>query len=151
MRSDAGRVGHHQRASTGLAVETPGDGLARGRASSTRSQCGLLEEESVYRYVGGWDKTSECLNETEIKTYRHRRSRPLTDAGLQAHVFRHVRKKPMGGYRRITGELIGLDYQLGASTIWAMLRRAGIDPNAHRHDRSWLVSLGAQARHRHRV
>src|SRR5450631_1311170 len=80
-------------------------------------------------------------------TYPHRRGRPLTDAGLQALVVRLARENPTWGYRRIAGELVGLGYQLGASTVWAMLRRAGIDPSPRRYGQSWRAFLRAQARH----
>jgi putative transposase len=33
-----------------------------------------------------------------------------------------------GGYRRIHGELAGLGYRIVASTVWSILKRAGIDP-----------------------
>jgi Integrase core domain len=36
------------------------------------------------------------------------------------------------GYRRIHGELAGLGYQLAPSTVWSILKRAGIDPAPRR-------------------
>ena len=39
----------------------------------------------------------------------------------------------LGGYRRIHGELAGLGYRIGASTVWKVLRAAGIDPSPSNH------------------
>jgi hypothetical protein len=39
------------------------------------------------------------------------------------------------GYRRIHGELAGLGYQLAPSTVWSILKRAGIDPAPRREGR----------------
>jgi hypothetical protein len=52
---------------------------------------------------------------------------------------------PTWGYRRIHGELAGLGYQIGASTIWKILRGAGIDPSTRRSGPSWTEFLRAQA------
>jgi hypothetical protein len=38
------------------------------------------------------------------------------------------RREPGLGYRRIAGELAGMGRQVGASTVWTILQRAGIDP-----------------------
>ena len=50
------------------------------------------------------------------------------------------------GYRRIHGELAGLGYQIGASTVWSILRRAGIVPARRRDGPRWRQFLRAQAR-----
>ncbi|HYZ35939.1 MAG TPA: hypothetical protein VE673_04325 [Pseudonocardiaceae bacterium] len=50
------------------------------------------------------------------------------------------------GYRRIDGELAGLGYQIGASTVWSILKRAGIDPAPRRDRPSWRQFLRVQAR-----
>jgi hypothetical protein len=50
------------------------------------------------------------------------------------------------GYRRIHGELAGLGYQIAASTVWAILKRAGIDPAPRRDGPSWRQFLRVQAR-----
>jgi putative transposase len=36
--------------------------------------------------------------------------------------------EPTWGYRRIHGELCRLGYKVGASTVWSILQRAGVDP-----------------------
>ena len=53
---------------------------------------------------------------------------------------------PSWGYRRIHGELAGLGYQIAASTVWSILKRAGIDPAPRRDGPSWRQFLRVQAR-----
>ena len=53
--------------------------------------------------------------------------------------------EPELGHRRIHGELAGLGYQLAASTVWAILHRAGVDPAPRRDGPSWRQFLTAQA------
>ena len=52
---------------------------------------------------------------------------------------------PTWGYRRIHGELAGLGYQIGASTVWKILDGVGIDPAPRRAGPSWTEFLRAQA------
>ena len=47
--------------------------------------------------------------------------RPAIPAGLRALVLRLARGEPHLGYRRIHGAAIGLDYRIGASTVWTIL------------------------------
>jgi transposase InsO family protein len=42
------------------------------------------------------------------------------------------RGEPGWGYRRIAGELASLGSKVGASTVWAILKHAGIDPSPRR-------------------
>ena len=60
--------------------------------------------------------------------------------------MRIASENPTWGYRRIHGELIGLGYTVAASTVWKILKHAGIDP-AVRRGQSWRDFLRAQARH----
>ncbi|MGO4428679.1 hypothetical protein AB4Z54_60600, partial [Streptomyces sp. MCAF7] len=55
------------------------------------------------------------------------------------------RDNPEWGHRRSHGELIGLGRNIAASTVWSILKAAGIDPSPQRTDRSRPVSLTAQA------
>jgi putative transposase len=49
------------------------------------------------------------------------------------------------GYRRIRGKLTRLEIRLAASTVWAILKRAGIEPAPRRATESWGAFLRAQA------
>jgi putative transposase len=79
-------------------------------------------------------------------TYPHRRGRPGVALELRGLVLRLARENPSWGYRRIHGELCRLGYKLGASTVWAILHRAGVDPAPIRAAVSWRQFLRAQAK-----
>ena len=74
-----------------------------------------------------------------------RPGRPAIPAGLRALIVRLATENPTWGYRRIHGELAGLGYQIGASTVWTILHTAGIDPAPRRAGPSWTEFLQAQA------
>jgi len=79
-------------------------------------------------------------------TYPHRRpGRPPTPAKVRELVTRMARENPSWGYRRIQGELVGLGIKLAASTVWTILREAGIEPAPKRLETSWSGFLRQQA------
>jgi len=70
-------------------------------------------------------------------TYPHRPGRPSTAVETRQTVARLARENPTWGYRRIHGELAQLGITIAASTVWAILKRAGIDPAPGRTSESW--------------
>jgi putative transposase len=54
-------------------------------------------------------------------------------------------ENPTWGYRRIHGELTRLGYAIAPSTVWLLLKRAGIDPAPRRVGLTWRQFLAAQA------
>jgi hypothetical protein len=62
-------------------------------------------------------------------TYPRRQpGRPPVPQPVRALVLQMAQENPTWGYRRIHGELVGLGHQLAASTVWKILKAAGIDP-----------------------
>jgi putative transposase len=53
--------------------------------------------------------------------------------------------QPVLGYRHIHGELLQLGYRVAPSTVWLLLKRAGIDPAPRRAELTWRQFLSAQA------
>jgi putative transposase len=79
-------------------------------------------------------------------TYSHRRGRPGVAAEIRALVLRLARENPTWGYRRVQGELCRLGYRIGASTVWTILHRAGVDPAPVRSAVTWRQFLRTQAK-----
>jgi putative transposase len=76
----------------------------------------------------------------------HRSGGRRTPPELRRLVLRLAAENSTWGYRRIHGELAGLGYQIAASTVWSILKRAEIDPAPRRDGPSWRQFLRAQAR-----
>ena len=62
--------------------------------------------------------------------------RPRTALAIRKLVLEMARDNPGWGYRRIHGELAGLGYKLAPSTVWRILKDAGIDPAPRRSGQS---------------
>ena len=71
--------------------------------------------------------------------------RPAIPAGVRTLALRLATENPTWGYRRVHGELAGLGYRIGASTVWKILTAAGIDPAPRRAGPTWTQFLRAQA------
>jgi putative transposase len=74
-----------------------------------------------------------------------RPGRPRTVRSIRLLVLRLARENPGWGYRRIHGELLVLGIKTAASTVWEILRQAGIDPAPERTSSTWADFLRSQA------
>ena len=72
--------------------------------------------------------------------------RPRTASAIRALVLEMARNNPTWGYRRIQGELTGLGYKTAPSTVWRILKDAGVDPAPKRSGQTWRAFLDAQAK-----
>src|SRR5215472_11739796 len=71
--------------------------------------------------------------------------RPPTARSITRLAVRLATENPLWGYRRIHGELTKLGIAVGPSTVYEMLRAAGIDPAPRRAGPTWRQFLHAQA------
>ena len=71
--------------------------------------------------------------------------RPPTVPGIARLVVRLAKENPLWGHRRIHGELAKLGVMVAPSTVWEILRAAGIDPAPRRAGPTWRQFLHAQA------
>jgi hypothetical protein len=78
-------------------------------------------------------------------TVPRRGARPPTRAITRQLVLRLAADNPGWGYRRLHGALVGLGHRLAPSTVWLILRRAGVDPAPRRMAQTWRQFLAAQA------
>jgi transposase len=79
-------------------------------------------------------------------TYKRTRpGRPPTRFTVRKLVLRMAAENPGWGYRRIAGELAGLGRRIAPSTVWAIVKKAGIDLAPHRPGLGWGEFVRAQA------
>jgi putative transposase len=71
--------------------------------------------------------------------------RPARPSALRRLILRMAVDNPTWGYRRIHGELLQLGYRVAPSTVWLMLKRAGVDPAPRRAELTWRRFLSVQA------
>ncbi|MGH3258584.1 MAG: integrase core domain-containing protein [Streptosporangiaceae bacterium] len=71
--------------------------------------------------------------------------RPATHRNVRSVVLRLARENESWGYRRIHGELAGLGITVAPSTVWEILKSAGIDPAPRRDGPGWAEFLRCQA------
>ena len=76
---------------------------------------------------------------------RRKPGRPPTNPGIARLVVRLAKENPLWGHRRIHGELVKLGVTVAPSTVWEIMRAAGIDPAPLRSGPGWRQFLHAQA------
>src|ERR1700722_12464358 len=76
---------------------------------------------------------------------RRRPGRPPTARSIARLTIRLAHENPLWGYRRIHGELTKLGMTIAPSTIYEILRAAGIDPTPRKSGPTWRQFLHAQA------
>jgi putative transposase len=74
--------------------------------------------------------------------------RPSTPVSVRRLVVAMARQNPGWGHRRIQGELARLGHKIAYSTVWEILKNAGIDPAPQRSGPTRGAFLSAQA---HRI
>ena len=79
------------------------------------------------------------------RSMRGKTGRASHRRNVRAMVFRLARENPGWGYRRIHGELAGLGVKIAASTVWEILKKAGIDRAPRRSGPAWSQFLRSQA------
>lgn len=100
----------------------------------------LVRPETVLRWHRG------LVSRRHAAVSRPRRAgRPRSPRSIRLLVLRLARDNSGWGYRRIHGELRVLGITVAASTVWEMLREAGIDPAPERTSTSWADFLRTQA------
>jgi putative transposase len=74
-----------------------------------------------------------------------RSGRPATHRKVRSIVLRLEQENESWGYRRIHGELAGLGITVAPSTVWQILKDAGITPAPRRDGPGWAEFLRSQA------
>ena len=74
-----------------------------------------------------------------------RPGRPPTVRSVRVLVLRLAKENTGWGYRRLHGELLVLGVKVGASTVWEILKQAGMDPASERASSTWADFLRFQA------
>ena len=127
--------------------------IARPQLTDTdRSLMGAIAAALPRARRAGWLVTPDTLlrwHRRRIARHwtqpRQRPGRPAIPAGVRGLAVRMAQQNPTWGYRRIQGELTVLGHRIGASTVWKILKDAGIDPAPTRTSTTWSQLLRSQA------
>jgi transposase len=100
----------------------------------------LVRPDTVLRWHGDLIARRHAARSRPKRT-----GRPRTVRSIRAMVLRLARENPGWGYRRLHGELLVLGVQVAASTVWEILREAGIDSVPERAGSTWAELMRSQA------
>jgi transposase len=115
-----------------LAGTLPGGRLAAMRLIVTPATILRWHRDIVHRR---WARLSR----------RGRSGRPPVRRTVRSVVLQLARENESWGYRRIQGELAGLGIIVAPSTVWRILKDAGIGPAPRRDGPGWAEFLRSQA------
>ena len=115
-----------------LAGMLPADRLAAMRLIVTPATILRWHRDIVRRR---WARLSRC----------GRPGRPPTRRNVRSVVLRLARENESWGYRRVHGELAALGIVVAPSTVWRILKDAGIGPAPRRDGPGWAEFLRSQA------
>ena len=93
--------------------------------------------------VIAWHRRLVARHWTQTPTAK--RGRPPIEPELRRLIIRLAADNPNWGHRRIHGELARLGHTIAASTVWKILRAAGIDPARDRTGPTWIEFIRSQA------
>ena len=121
-------------------------------AEGDRSLLGAVAAALPRPQRAGWLVTPETL----LRWHRRRIARhwtqpcqspgrPRTSVELRHLIIDMATNNPTWGYRRITGELVGLGHRIGASTVWRILKHHDLGPAPQRTSVTWTQFLRSQA------
>src|SRR3984893_5971441 len=100
----------------------------------------LVRPDTVLR----WHRNLSARRHAAVSRPK-RPGRPRTLRSIRVLVLRLARENPSWGYRRLHGELLVLGVKVAASTVWEILREAGVDPAPERSSSTWADFLRSQA------
>jgi transposase InsO family protein len=112
---------------------------ALGRDNATAPLRLLVRPDTILK----WHRDLVARRHAAVSRPR-RRGRPRTLRSIRALVLRLARENSSWGYRRVHGELLVLGVRVAPSTVWAILREAGIDPAPDRAATTWAGFLRSQ-------
>ncbi|MFD0691633.1 integrase core domain-containing protein [Actinomadura fibrosa] len=114
--------------------------LNRLRPSVLRRMRLLVRPDTVLRWHRGL-----IAGRHAARSQLKRPGRPPTVRSIRRLILRLVRENPGWGYRRVHGELLVLGVKVAASTVWEILKDAGVDPAPERSATTWAGFLRSQA------
>ena len=121
-------------------------------AEADRALLGAIAAALSRQRRAGWLVTPETLlrwHRRRIARHwtqpRRTPGRPCTSVELRRLIIEMATNNPTWGYRRITGELVGLGHRVGFSTVWRILKQNRIDPAPQRTSVTWTQFLRSQA------